>query len=184
MIYCRFLARTLQPLSDGWKFQDNFANTAGTDSKIIQQLCFSSMRRITSMYHSSDAGASHTAKSQQQKLHFARIWEIKIGPIKFNSYKTVVNIVCDLSCQSRRSKPRNPYHLFSSSVYRILSFVYQFVLVFPSEQWIFSSCNSLIVFKRLAAALRTIMIGPGIFLSSSLLRPFCTIKIISSCKHL
>ena len=49
MIYCRFSARALQPQGDGWNFQDNFANTAGTDSKFSQWLSFSSMRRMTSM---------------------------------------------------------------------------------------------------------------------------------------
>ena len=38
VIYCQFPARSLQPLNDWWKFQDNFANTAGADSKISQKL--------------------------------------------------------------------------------------------------------------------------------------------------
>ena len=32
VIYCLFPANALQPLGDGGKFQDNFANTAGIDS--------------------------------------------------------------------------------------------------------------------------------------------------------
>ena len=42
-------------------------------------------------------------------LHFAKIWEIKIGPIWFNSYKTVMNILYELSCLSSRSKPQIPF---------------------------------------------------------------------------
>ena len=38
---------------------DNFANTESTDSKFSQQLCFSSMQRMTSMHCLCNAGASH-----------------------------------------------------------------------------------------------------------------------------
>ena len=57
--------------SDGWKYQDIFANTAVTDSKFSQWLYFSSMQRMILMDHLIDAGASHTAKSSLQKLAIA-----------------------------------------------------------------------------------------------------------------
>ena len=50
-IYCRFPARALQPLSDGWKFQDNFANilqvlTPNFHSNSVSALCEGWLRYI------------------------------------------------------------------------------------------------------------------------------------------
>ena len=55
----------------------------------------------------SDAGASHTAKSQLQNSVIT-FCKIKIRPIALNTNKTALIIVFELSYQSRRSKPQNP----------------------------------------------------------------------------
>ena len=52
MIYCRFPARALQPLSDWRKFQDNCENTAGTDSSnSVSAICEGWRQCIASVKH-------------------------------------------------------------------------------------------------------------------------------------
>ena len=95
VIYCWFPERALQQLSDWWECQNNFTNTAGTDSKISQSPSFSFMRRVTSMHRFSDAWASHTTNHlcKNQPLHFARIWESE--KLKLDQfYSTQIKLQC------------------------------------------------------------------------------------------
>ena len=75
---CQFSAKALQQLSDRWRFwrfQDNFASTAGTDSKIycnsVSALCEGWLQCISWVMQGLLTLQNHLCKNQP--LHFARI---------------------------------------------------------------------------------------------------------------
>ena len=83
MIYCRLPARTLQTLSDEWKFQDNFAKTAGQSSLGLKNFTVTLFQLYTKDGFNALlqwCRAFRTAKSQlkNRAFHFAKLREIKI----------------------------------------------------------------------------------------------------------
>ena len=73
VIYCRFPARALQPLSDWWKFQDKFANTAAPKfhSNSVSALCEGWLPCIASVMQGLLTPQNHRCKNRHS--HFATI---------------------------------------------------------------------------------------------------------------